>query len=169
MAEKTADRRTDRATGEETTLPAAECAVSLYLRSSPTAVGKRRQERVETRLAGLAEDGEIADLRVEHWPGQLRYSPEEDPPVVARYEELAAAAEAAGARLAPFFEERGGVDGLIQSYADTRVLTLPVIAVVVERDGDLAGLYPCRREGTHHRVEEAVDALAAGQAPENLR
>lgn len=168
MPENKADRRTDQGAGEDTP-PAVECTVSLYLRSSPTAVGKRRQERVQERLAGLAEDGEIAAVRVEHWPGQLRYSPDEDPPVVARYEELAAAAEGAGARLAPFFEERGGVDSLVGSYADTRVLTLPVIAVVVERDGELAGLYPCRHGGTHHRVEEAVDALAAGRAPENLR
>ena len=88
---------------------------------------------------------------------------------MARYEELAAAAAEAGARLAPFFEDRGGIDGFIQSYTDTRVLTFPVLAVVVEHAGEVVGLYPCRRDGAHDRVEEAVDTLAAGGSADNLR
>jgi hypothetical protein len=169
VAEKTADPETGRRRGKRTGPAPAACEVSLYLRASPTAVGKRRQERVEKRLTALADDGEVGSLSVERWPGQIRVSPGEESPAVARYEELAAAADEAGARLVPFFEDRGGIDGFIQSYADTRVLTVPVLAVVVEHDGEVVGLYPCRRDGAHDRVEEAVDALAAGESAANLR
>jgi hypothetical protein len=169
VAEKTADPETGRRRGKRTGPAPAACEVSLYLRASPTAVGKRRQERVEKRLTALADDGEVGSLSIERWPGQIRVSPGEESPAVARYEELAAAADEAGARLVPFFEDRGGIDGFIQSYADTRVLTVPVLAVVVEHDGEVVGLYPCRRDGAHDRVEEAVDALAAGESAANLR
>ena len=169
VAEKTADPETGRRRGERTVPAPAACEVSLYLRASPTAVGKRRQERVEERLTALADDGGVGSLSVERWPGQLRVGPDEDPEAAARYEELAAAADEAGARLAPFFEDRGGIDGFIESYADTRVLTFPVIAVVLKHDGEVVGLYPCRRDGVHDRVEEAVDALDAGESAANLR
>lgn len=169
MAEKTATPDTGHGSREQTGSSPAACDISLYLRASPTAVGKRRQERVEQRLAALTDEGALGSLSVERWPGQLRIGPDETPTVAARYEELAAAADEAGARLAPFFEDRGGIDGFIQSYADTRVLTFPVIAVVVEDDDEVVGLYPCRRDGVHDRVEEAVDTLAAGESPDNLR
>ena len=169
MAEKIADPETGHGSREQTGRRPAACDVSLYLRASPTAVGKRRQERVEERLAGLVEEGALGSLSVERWPDRLRVGPDEDPTLAARYEELAAAADEAGARLAPFFEDRGGIEGFIQNYADTRVLTFPVIAVVVEHEDDVVGLYPCRREGAHDRVEEAVDSLAAGTSPDNLR
>ena len=169
MKEKTANPETGRERPEQTGPSPAACDVSLYLRASPTAVGKRRQDRVEQRLTALAGDEELGSLSIERWPGQLRVSPGEEPPAVARYEELAAAATEAGARLAPFFEDRGGIDGFIQSYTDTRVLTFPVLAVVVEQAGEVVGLYPCRRDGVHDRVEEAVDTLAAGGSAANLR
>lgn len=169
MAEKTADPEQARGDLERNGPAPAECDIALYLRASPTAVGKRRQERVEQRLAALDDEGALGSLSVERWPGQLRVGPDEESPAVARYEEFAAAADEAGARLAPFFEDRGGIDGFIQSYADTRVLTFPVIAVVVRHDGEVVGLYPCRRDGVHDRVEEAVDTLAAGESPGNLR
>ncbi len=169
MAEKTASPETGRRSRERTSPSSAACDVSLYLRASPTAVGKRRQERVEERLRALADDGGIGSLSVEHWPGKLRVGPSEESAAVARYEELAAAASEAGARLAPFFEDRGGIDGFIQSYTDTRVLTFPVLAVVVEHGGEVTGLYPCRRDGVHDRVEEAVDTLDAGERADNLR
>jgi len=168
VKEQTATPETGRKRSAETGLSAAACDVSLYLRASPTAVGKRRQERVENRLAALADDGEVGSLSVERWPGQLRVSPGEEPPVMVRYEEFVAAADEAGARLVPFFEDRGGIDGFIQSYADTRVLTFPVIAVAVEVDDEVVGLYPCRHDGVHNRVEEAVDILTEGDAPTNL-
>ena len=169
MAERIADPETGHGSREQTGRRPAACDVSLYLRASPTAVGKRRQERIEERLSGLVDEGALGSLSVERWPDKLRVGPDEDPTLAARYEELVAAADEAGARLAPFFEDRGGIEGFIQNYADTRVLTFPVIAVVVEHENEVVGLYPCRREGTHHRVEEAVETLTGGASPDNLR
>jgi hypothetical protein len=156
-------------TGSGAAAETVDCDVSLYLRASPTGVGKRRQERVEKRLRALAEEGRIGSLSVEHWPGQMRVGAEEESPVADRYDELAGAAGQVNAGLAPFFDDREGVDGMIQSQAGTRIITFPVIAVVIEQAGGIVGLYPCRRDGIHHRVEDGVDSLASGEVPANLR
>jgi hypothetical protein len=144
------------------------CTVSLYLRSSPTTVGKRRQTDIQDRLVAVAEAGRIPEPTVEQWPGQVTVNEGESAPVVTLYDELAAAASAGGARLQPFFDDREGVGGMVQGSAPDRIVTLPVASVVVRQDGDIVGLYPCHRDGIHHRVEESVDALEAGEVPANL-
>jgi hypothetical protein len=157
-------------TGERTAGEApAECTVSLYLRGSPTAVGKRRQEDIERRVSELLEEGRVEAVDIERWPGKVRVGAQEESPVADAFDDLAGAADEAGARLAPFFSDRQGVDGMLQSHADTRIITFPVVTLVVEREADIVGLYPCRRDGVHYRVETAVDALAAGDLPDNLR
>ena len=85
------------------------------------------------------------------------------------YEELSAAADAADARLEPFFERREVVNGLLSAGpASEQVVVFPVVSLTVRRDGDLTGLYPCWQDGTHYSVEDALDALADGSAVENL-
>lgn len=153
--------------GEGIAESGVDCDVSLYLRASPTTVGKRRQERIEERLQSLADEGRVDSLSVEHWPGQVTVG-DEEPPIVLRYEELAAAADEAGARLAPFFDDRESVTGLVQGPSEDRIITLPVVAIVIEQEGRVVGLYPCHREGVHHRAEEAIDLIEAGTLPDNL-
>lgn len=152
----------------EATETRVDCAVSMYARAAPTGVGKRRQEAVRERLTALAGDGRISAVDVEQWPGRVTVGQTEAPRVVDTYEEFAAAADAAGARLEPFFGDRPGVSGLLQDGTGNRILTLPVIALTVRQDGEIVGLYPCYRDGIHHRVEECVEALEGGTLPTNL-
>jgi len=159
----------ERDEGSEVGETQVDCEVSLYARAAPTPVGKRRQEDVRDRLDALAGAGRIPAVDVEQWPGQTTVRDAERSPAAALYEEFAAAADAADARLEPFFRDRPGVSGLLQDTTGGRQLTLPVVAVAVRRDGNIVGLYPCYRGGTHHRVEDCVDALEAGKLPANLR
>jgi hypothetical protein len=158
--------------GDGKTSEAAEtqvdCAVSMYARAAPTGVGKRRQEAVRDRLTALADEGRVSTVDVERWPGRVTVDETEAPRVADTYEEFAAAADAVGARLEPFFGDRSGVSGLLQDGTGDRVLTLPVIALTVRQNGEIVGLYPCYRDGIHHRVEECVEALEGGQLPANL-
>jgi hypothetical protein len=150
------------------TEPHVDCAVSMYARAAPTRAGKRRQESVRDRLTALANDGRISAVAVEQWPRRVTIDEAEASGVIGTYEEFAAAADAAGARLEPFFADRPGVSGLLQNGAGDRILTLPVIALAVRQDGEIVGLYPCYRDGTHHRVEECVETLKQSQLPTNL-
>lgn len=152
----------------ETTETQVDCEVSMYARAAPTAVGKRRQEAVRNRLAALAGDGRISAVDVEQWPRRVIVGQTESPRIAGLYEEFVVAADAAGARLEPFFGDRPGVSGLLQNATDDRVLTLPVIAITVRQNGEIVGLYPCYRDGIHHRVEECVEALEAGTLPADL-
>lgn len=159
------DDRDERSEVGETRV---DCEVSLYARAAPTPVGKRRQEDVRYRLDALAGEGRIPAVDVEQWPGQTTVRDTERSPSAALYEEFAAAADAADARLEPFFRDRPGVSGLLQDTTGDRQLTLPVVAVTVRQDSEIVGLYPCYRDGIHHRVEDCVDALEAGKLPANL-
>ena len=152
---------------------AADCTVTLHLRSSAPAAATRRQRNILQRLRSLASDGVVPDLRVERWSSRVTVSADGDDgdrDPVALYEEFETAAERADARLEPFFETREAVGGLLSAGPPTdRVIVFPVVALTVRRDGEVTGLFPCWNDGTHHSVEDALDALATDAAdPENL-
>jgi len=150
----------------------ADSTVTLHLRASAPAAATRRQRTVLDRLRSLATDGVVPDLRVERWSSRVTVSDGDDGErgPVALYEEFETAADRADARLEPFFETREAVGGLLSAGPPTdRVIVFPVVCLTVRRDGDLTGLYPCWKDGTHYSVEDALDALATDAGdPENL-
>lgn len=147
-------------------------AVTVHLRSSPSTAVARRQRSVVDRLDDLEDAAQVPAPTVERWGSRVPVPATDgnaEAAAVTLYEELSAAAEEAGARLEPFFEQREVVNGLLSAGpASERVVVFPVVSLTVRRDGDLTGLYPCWQDGTHHSVEDALDALADGDTAENL-
>lgn len=144
---------------------------TLYLRSAPTGPAVRRQRTIRERFDSLDGDDGGPDRRTERWPRTVTTPVDEGEAAVgaalARYERLAAAVDAAGGRLQPFFQRRARSSGLLVGGQDEQVITFPVCCLVLERGEAVTGLYPCWLDGVHHSVEDGLDALAAGDA-ENL-
>lgn len=150
----------------ETPTPTAEepfdASVTVYLRGSAPTVAHERQEVTLARLKALEELELLPDLTVEQWPTRSNV-PSGGPadPVVDTYDEFKTAA-GEGVHLDPFFDDRPGIG------RSSRVIVFPVIAIAVRREGELTGLYPCWKDGHHHSVEEALDALESGEDVENF-
>lgn len=162
----------DTTAAEGTDTDESGLTVTLHLRSSPSTAVARRQRSVLDRLDELVAADRIPGLTVERWGSRVPVPASDgndDATAVALYEELATAAEAAGARLEPFFERREVVNGLLSAGPTSeQVIVFPVVSLTVRRDDDLVGLYPCWQDGTHHSVEDGLDALADGETAENL-
>lgn len=146
--------------------------VTVYLRTATSAAGERRQRRLLEQVDALQGQTGVPAPTVERWSRQVSVpvpdTAPDDAAAIERYEEFCEAAEAADASLEPFFTERPGGSRLLSADTRDRVVVFPVACVAVEDEGDLRGLYPCWRDGIHHSVEDALGALAAGEAPTNL-
>ena len=146
-------------------------SVTLYLRSGAAGPAARRQDAVRERFGTLQEAGALPEASVERWAKAVTIPVDgdgADADAVALYEEFAAAVEAADGRLEPFFQRRERRGGLLVGRPEGEVLTFPVCCLAVRRGGTLTGLYPCWLAGTHHSVEDGLDALRDGGA-ETLR
>ena len=161
-------RRSETTPADGTDADTSELSVTVHLRSSPSTPVARRQQSVVDRLDELVAAERVSEPAVERWGARVPVSTAEES-AVGLYDDLSAAAEDAGARLDPFFERREVANGLLSAGPPTEeVIVFPAVSLTVRRGGDLVGLYPCWQDGTHHSVEDALDALAAGDSATNL-
>lgn len=147
-------------------------SVTVHLRSAPATPAASRQEAVVTRLRELASAGAIPDVGIERWSAQVTMpvaDADSDAGAVDLFEEFETVADEAGVRLAPFFETKEAVGGLLSAGPTaSKILAFPVVCITIRREETLTGLYPCWKDGEHHSVEDCIDALADGGPAENL-
>lgn len=132
---------------------------------------KQRQAALRARFETLHDDGRLSTGRVTRWPRSVTTPVTGDDAAAAAvdtYETLAAAVDAVGGRLDPFFRRRPRTPGLLVGTRDGEVVTFPICGLIVRRDGEITGVYPCWTANTHHRLEAGLAALESGD-PENLR
>lgn len=152
-------------------IPDGPTTVTLRLRSDPSSVARRRQQRLAERLEAVAEGADETTLRTGHWSDRVRVPAAEGSAAVEAvtlYEELRAAVDEAGGRLHPFFQEHETLDSvdaaeLTDGATDDgeRDITFPVVCLTIRRRGRLTGVYPCWLDGDHHSVEDGLARLEA--------
>ncbi|SEN64110.1 hypothetical protein SAMN05216388_100484 [Halorientalis persicus] len=162
---------TARKSDVASTIPDGPTTVTLRLRSDPSSVARRRQQRLAERLETIAEGADETTLRTGHWSDRVRVpAPEGTAAVeaVSLYEELRAAVDEAGGRLHPFFQEQETLDSvtpadLTDGATDEgeRDIVFPVVCLTIRRRGRLTGVYPCWLDGEHHSVEDGLARLEA--------
>jgi hypothetical protein len=107
----------------------------------------------------LAASGAIDDFEVQTWPEEVPVVPEsEHGEVLATIDRYEQWAQEHGLSLRPPLETR--TSSLLVG-GSTEVLRLPMIAVAVYADDDLAGVYPCTDGETTWSVTDCIDALTA--------
>lgn len=134
---------------------------TVYLREAAPEYVRDRQRAVLDAFGRLEAAGVLPEVPVVGWPKQVR-TPADDHATAAVecYDELV---EAVGPRaLEPFFEEKPAFGNA------ERVLVLPVVCIVLRNGGDVTGLYPYWEDGTHHSVEDCLEALSAGESIANV-
>lgn len=168
--ERTADDSTT-AEGLDSGPEWPDLSFTLYIRPGASTVTKDRQSQIQDRFEQLDDIAVIDDLSVEQWNKEVDVPSEgsaTDQAAVDLYDEFTEAVEPIDARLTPFFEERPQVSGFLSRSTTDRVIVFPVLGVTVRRDGDLVGLYPCWRDGTHYSVGDCLELLEDGESVENL-
>lgn len=141
-------------------------SVQICLRRFAPDAAQQRQQDVLARLHDLAEQGAVEDVTEEWWstrvctPGVEAGAGSSCPAIVG---ELLDAVEGTDVSLQPAFRHATGHES-----TDSDVLYLPVIALVVRDDGEITGVYPACDGETHHRVEDALDRIEAGEDVANL-
>jgi hypothetical protein len=156
------------------TIPNGPRTVTLRLRSDPSSVARRRQERLVERVETVADEAdgaELAELRTGHWSDRVRVPAAEGSAAVeavSLYEELRAAVDEAEGRLHPFFQEHETLDSvdaadLTDGATDEgeRDIVFPVVCLTIRRRGRLTGVYPYWLDGEHHSVEDGLARLEA--------
>jgi len=125
-----------------------------------------RQREVLDRVEALAAAGIVAAAPITWWSHRV-CPPNPDNPLAqscpAVVSELLDRAAAADFELAPYFDAHPRV-----GHGDADAITLPVICLVVRRDGEVCGLYPIQRRGRRYTVEDCLTALEAGASVANL-
>lgn len=115
------------------------------------------------RFTELDATGVIEDFDVTTWPEEVPMAQEQGHgdvlATVDRYEQWA---NEQGLSIRPPFETR--TSSLLVG-GSTEVLRLPMLAVAVYADDDLAGVYPCTDDGTTWSVVDLIDALTE-ESPE---
>lgn len=176
---------TARKSDVASSIPDEPMTVTVRLRSGPSMVAERRQQRFTERLETVADGANVAELRTGRWSDRVRVPAVERTTAVeavSLYEELRAAVDEAGGRLHPFFQEREAMetpiagadpaDGARPAESSTedgeRDIVFPVICLTIRRNGRLTGIYPCWLDGDHHSVEDGLARLENGDAAENL-
>lgn len=135
----------------------ARVTLDVCLRSAVTGVVEARQDEVLDRIQQLKRTGAIDGVTVHYWSGKAN-APNDGahngsgcPDIV---NELYDATDDSDLSLEPFFREKP-TDG------DHRtVLFLPVVCLVVRRDGEVAGIYPSTREDDHESIQDGLSALS---------
>lgn len=141
-------------------------SVQLCLRRFAPDTAQKRQQDVLDRLRELSEAGAIDAVTEEWWstrvctPGAETRASGSCPAIVG---ELLDAVEGTDVSLQPAFRHATGHES-----TDSDVLYLPVICLVARRNGEITGIYPACDGDTHHRVEDALNRIEAGDALANL-
>ena len=137
-----------------------DVSVTLYLRSSATPPAKRRQVATRARFDQLVAHDVLPTVSVEGWQRHAEGRDFDETHALDLYDEFSAAVGGRG-HLDPFFRERNAGFG-------GRSVVLPVLCLVLRREGTVTGLYPCWHDGTHWSVEDGLRALETGDDAENL-
>lgn len=134
---------------------------TVYLRESAPEYVRDRQRAVLDVVETLEATDVTGEVPVVGWPKRVRDpSDGRGSTALAAYDEFV---EAVGRRsLEPFFEEKQGAG------RTDRVVVMPVVCIAFREEGTLKGLYPHWSEGTHHSVENCLDALTAGESVANV-
>lgn len=134
--------------------------ITVYLRAVTPDAARECQHACIKRFKALSDAGVVEETSVTRWPTRIRKPAEpSERAALECYEELL---DAVGREpLAPFFTERSSQEG-------GQEVTLPVICVVARRDDDVVGVYPRRKNGEYHSVEDCLRALASGDCIENV-
>lgn len=154
----------------ESSRPTAAVAATLYLRGGGGGSVERRQTALHERFEAIREAADLAEATVERWAPSVvtpAADASADSDALAIYRELVTAVDDAGGRLEPFFERQQRRGGLLVGRPEGERITFPVACIVVRREGSVTGVYPCWLDGTHHSLEDGLDALETGD-PENL-
>jgi hypothetical protein len=138
--------------------------LDVWMRTFAPSVSQRRQQAVVDRVRSLEDAERVADVDVNYWSTRVCMPDENDagrrcPRVVT---EVLAATSDTGLSLEPHFRQRE------RAHADADVLFLPVVCLLVRRDGDLRGIYPVTHDGHSDSVGDALDRLEAGERIENI-
>jgi hypothetical protein len=129
-------------------------SLTVWLREGGPNGGQERRTHVREAVAALDETGIETSIR--DCPGRVT-----DPGTGAEraamdaFDRYRAVAGRRGIRLDPFFDCWTNPDG-------SRTVVFPVATLVVERDGELMGLYPCEVGGERVTVEDGLAAIESG-------
>jgi len=139
-----------------------QISIELCLRSSAPSVARGRQEEIRERAESLADDGRVADISTQFWSTRVCApgggAADRCPRVVG---EIFAAAAEADLTIEPYFRRRPA------SFDDEEVIFLPVICLLVRRDGDIHGIYPATEDCKGHTVMDAIEMLEDQRPIEN--
>lgn len=125
----------------------------LFLRGPVSAGVRETQSSLADRLEQLAESSALA-VQTHTWPKRV---PAEEAEGTDRYERFTAWADEHGAELTPFFEERNCYSW--QTGERYRALVLPLAALAVHEEGELAAVYPHADEHGVYTVDDAITDL----------
>jgi hypothetical protein len=140
----------------------ARLTVDLCFRASVTWVTEARQEAVLDRVEQLARQGAIDDLSVHYWSSRVT-APDDgvrnDSGCPDLIQELYDVTEGTDCSLSPCFRETEG------DRERRTVLFLPIVCLIVRRDGDVIGVYPSDRGDAHHSVTDGLGVIERGDDP----
>lgn len=135
--------------------------LTIYFREAPPDCVRDRQRAVLDVVETLESAGVLESVPVRRWPKRVCDPPEDaTESALAAYEEFV---DAVGRRaLEPFFEEKAAT-----GQAE-RIIVMPAICVALRTEGSVTGLYPHWDDGTHHSIEDCLNALVGGKAVTNV-
>ncbi|MFB6189291.1 MAG: HTH domain-containing protein [Halapricum sp.] len=144
--------------------PRTDTHLELYLRTQTPAPISRRLAALRSELAALALDHGWS-FGVTFWPTKIEFAPRGSRDSIAHhvYDLVTEWAARNGASLDPAFETRRCYSW--ETGEPYEALVLPVACLVVERDGDLASVYPHCDETGVHTIAEAITALQTTEQP----
>lgn len=139
--------------------------IEVYIRAFVPEIARSQQEELLNRVTESHNAGHVDEVDVTHWSSQVcvDWTTGGEQPVGATvYRELQQAVAGTDLSIEPFFRERSRGDS-------ETVVSLPVICLVLRRDDDIAGIYPCKTPEESHSVVDCLDAIERGDPVSNLR
>lgn len=135
----------------------ARVTLDVCLRSAVAGVTEARQEEVLDRVQQLKRTEVVDEVTVHYWGGRVA-APNDGtrndsgtPDIVT---ELYDVTEDSDISLEPFFREKTG------DRENRTVLFLPVVCLLVRRDGEIAAVYPSTEGDEHRTLQDGLTALA---------
>lgn len=144
--------------------PDQQLSVDLYVRADAPIVGRR--DAVIDRLKRLERTDRIVEFRIHPWPHAISLTLVKEieaggiKEVVRSFETWA---DQHDHHITPSFDVRAS-HSAITGESDER-LALPLMCLAAYTDGDLVGVVPASDGESVRTVEDALDAIEAGNAP----
>lgn len=135
-------------------------SVSLFVRGSADA--RSREESVSERLRELQREGQIGELTVRTWPGEVSLSREGNSEIVDTFRTFEEWAQAHDASIRPPFTVRDR-HSTITDQADRLLLTPLVCLALYDVDG-IVGVYPCIHGESVTTIDDCLERLTRDDA-----